>query len=304
MTRIERKAGVLNPETRRIFSYLDGELRSAEAAEFEREIAGNPGLEAEVRAFRSVLAALDQLAVFAPSPDFRVRVLAALYAGRSWRVRLRAWIGGGSFAIVPNALASLLDEGLPARQAKALSAFVARDPEAARALATWRRLHDELDRLPNHAPAAGFGDRVMARVATAPAASATSARRSGFARRIRRAWSRPADRLAAASGIAFGPTTAVLATAYMLFSNNPLVTASNVASFLWTKTAEAVSGLVNSGFGSALGGVFGFLDGVAPPGPAIAATVLLFACLTLVSAWVLYRNIIKIPVSERRYVPI
>lgn len=301
MTKIDRRARALDPETRRIFSYLDGELRSGEIVEFEREMAGNPGLEAEVRAFRSVLGALDQLAVFAPSPDFRVRVLVALYAGRSWRVRLRAWIGGGSFAIVPNALASLLDEGLPARQARALSAFVARDPEAARALATWKRLHDELDRLPTHAPTAGFGDRVMARVVTAPAAST---RRSSFAQRITRAWSRPADRLAAASGIAFGPTTAVLATAYMLFSNNPLVTASNVASFLWTKTADAVSGLVNSGFGSAVGGVFGFLDGVAPQGPAIAVSVLLFACLTLVSAWVLYRNIVKVPVSERRYVPI
>lgn len=301
MTKIDRKAGALDPETRRIFSYLDGELRSSEVVAFEREIAGNPGLEAEVRAFRSVLAALDQLAVFAPSPDFRVRVLVALYAGRSWRARLRAWIGGGSFAIVPNALASLLDEGLPARQARALSAFVARDPEAARALATWKRLHDELDRLPTYAPPAGFGDRVMARVATAPAASV---RHSSFAQRMRQAWSRPADRLAAASGIAFGPTTAVLATAYMLFSNNPLVTAPNVASFLWTKTTEALAGLFNGGFGSAVGSLFGLIDGVAPPGPAIAVTALLFACLTLVSAWVLYRNIFKVPVSERRYVPI
>lgn len=300
MTKIDRKAGALDPETRRIFSYLEGELRSSEVVEFEREIAGNPELKAEVRGFRSVLAALDQLALFAPSPDFRVRVLLALYAGRSWRARARAWLGGGSFAIVPNALTSLLDEGLPARRARALSAFVARDPEAAGALAAWKRLHDELDRLPAYAPTAGFRDRVMARVDAVPAASV---RQRGFAQRIKRAWARPADRLAAASGIAFGPTTAVLATAYMLFSNNPLVTASNVASFLWTKTADALSGLINGGFGNALGSVFGLLDGVGPPGPAIAFSVLLFACLTLVSAWVLYRNI-KVPVSERRYVPI
>ena len=301
MTKIDRRVRDLDPETRRIFSYLDGELRPSDVVEFEREVADNPGLKAEVRAFRSVLAALDQLALFAPSPDFRVRVLVALYAGRSWRARARAWIGGGSFAIVPNALASLLDESLPARQARALSAFVAGDPEAAGALAEWKRLHDRLDRLPAYAPAAGFGDRVMARVEVAPA---PSVRHGRFAELVKRAWSRPADRLAAASGIAFGPTTAVLATAYMLFSNNPLVTASNIASFLWTKTADALSGLINSGFGNAVGSVFGLLDGVAPPGPALAVSVLLFACLTLVSAWVLYRNIVKVPVSERRYVPI
>ena len=301
MTKIDRRVRALDPETRRIFSYLDGELRPAELVEFEREIASNPGLKAEVRTFRSVLAALDQLAVFAPSPDFRLRVLVALYAGRSWRARLRAWIGGGSFAIVPNAFGSFLDEGLPTRQARALSALVARDPEAAAALAEWKRLHDALGRLPAYAPTAGFRDRVMARVDTAPAASA---RHSGLIQRIRRAWPRPADRLAAASGIAFGPTTAVLATAYMLFSNNPLVTASNVASFLWTKTADVLSGLINGGFGSAAGNVFGILDGVAPQGPAIAVSVFVFACLMLMSAWILYRNIVKVPVSERRYVPI
>ncbi len=301
MTKIDRRVRGLDPETRRIFSYLDGELRSGELVEFEREIASNPGLKAEVRTFRSVLAALDQLAVFAPSPDFRLRVLVALYAGRSWRARLRAWIGGGSFAIVPNAFGSFLDESLTTRQARALSALVARDPEAAAALAEWKRLHDELGRLPAYAPTAGFRDRVMARVDTAPAASA---RHSGLTQRIRRAWPRPADRLAAASGIAFGPTTAVLATAYMLFSNNPLVTASNVASFLWTKTTDVLSGLINGGFGSAAGNVFGILDGVAPRGPAIAVSVFVFACLTLMSAWILYRNIVKVPVSERRYVPI
>jgi len=301
VTKTDGSVRALDPETRRIFSYLDGELRPGDVLEFERETAVNPGLRAEVRAFRSVLAALDQLALFAPSPDFRVRVLVALYARRSWRARTRAWIGGGSFAIVPNALATLLDEGLPRRQARALSAFVASDPEAASALAEWKQLHDKLDRLPAHAPTAGFRDRVMARVDTVPA---PSSRRSGLAQRIGRAWSRPADRLAAASGIAFGPTAAVLATAYMLFSNNPLVTASNVASFLWTRTADALSGLVDSGFGSAAGSLFGLLDGVAPQGPALTVSVIVFACLTLVSAWVLYRNIVKVPASERRYVPI
>ncbi len=295
----------LDPQTRRMFRYLDGELRSGEAVEFERKIAADAVLAAEVRSFRSVLAALDQLAVFAPSPDFRVRVLAALHAGRSWRARLRAWLGGGSFAIVPNALAALLDESLPTRQAKALSAFVARDPEAAGALAEWKRLHDRLDRLPVYRPSAGFGDRIMARVpAAAPAAPGSSAHDIRLLHRIRHLWPRPADRLAAASGIAFGPTTAVLATAYMLFSNNPLVTASNVGSFLLTKSADALSGLIEGGLGSAAGTMFGYLDGLAPQGAAIAASAVLFACLTLASAWILYRNVIKVPASERRYVPI
>ena len=300
----------LDPGTRRMFSYLDGELGSGERAAFEAEMARDSGLAAEAESFRSLLATLDELAAFAPSPDFRARVLAALQTRKSWRLRLRGWLGGDYRPAARNVFAALLDEGLSARQARTLAAFVARDPEAATALASWRSLYEQLDGLSGFAPARGFADRVMFRLDAAPAPAAPWAVLAGG---IRRLWPRRRERLAAATGIAFGPVVGVAGTVagttYMLFSNNPLVTASNVASFVWTKCAAALAGLAQGLFGGATtspaaGSVVGLLDNLAQSAPAMAAGLLLFGGLTLVSTWILYKNVVKVSGMERRYVPV
>ena len=288
-----------------MFSYLDGELGAGERAAFEDEISRDPGLAAEVQAFRSLMTTLDELADFSPSPDFKARVIASLRTRASARARLWSWLASSVYPTVPNVFAALLDEGLSVRQARTLSAFVARDPDAAAALASWKHLYEQLDGLPAFVPADGFGERVMARVA---ASRAPVRSRAPLASRIRGWLPRRRERLAAASGIAFGPTAAFAVTAYMVFSN-PLVTASNVASFAWGKGTAALSGLGQALFGSAAtspatGRVFGLLDGVAAPAPSVAAVLLLLGGLTLVSAWILYKNVVKVSALEGRHAPV
>ena len=300
MKRTDRTPGALDPWTRRMFSYLDGELGPAEQALFERETAADPVSSARTEAFRSLLSTLDELAAFAPSHDFAVRVMAALQARRSLWTRMFAWLDGNAVPAAPNVLANLLDEGLSRGQARTLSAFLARDPEAAAALVSWRRLCHRLDHLAGFAPSADFADRVMANVKAAPA----SVRRRGtLTDRLRALWPRRGNRLAAASGIAFGPTALAGVTAYMLVSGNPLVTASNVASFVWTKLSTAMSGLVEAAFSGPSGSAFGILDVLAAPPPVLVAGLVLFGGLTLVSGWVLYKNVVKVSELKSRYVP-
>ena len=300
MKRTDRKPKALDPGTRRMFSYLDGELGPVERTAFEREMAADPVLSRKTEACRSLLATLDQLAAFAPSSDFAVRVMASLHTRRSLWARVHAWLGGSPLPAAPNVLANLLDEGLSAGQVRTLSAFLARDPEAAAALAAWRRLCHRLDQLAGFEPSPGFADRVMTHVEVAPA---SVRRRGALAGRLRALWPRRGDRLAAASGIAFGPTAVVAVTAYMLVSGNPLVTASNVASFVWTKLTTAMSGLAEAAFSGTSGSAFGFLDVLAAPAPVLAASLILFGGLTLVSGWVLYKNVIKVSELKSRYVP-
>ena len=299
MKRTDRKPKALDPGTRRMFSYLDGELGPVERTAFERKMAADPALSRETEACRSLLATLDQLAAFAPSSDFAVRVMASLHTRRSLWARAHAWLGGSPLPAGPNVLTNLLDEGLSAGQARTLSAFLARDPEAAAALAAWRRLCHRLDQLAGFEPSPGFADRVLTHVEVAPA----STRGRGAASWLRALWPRRGDRLAAASGIAFGPTALVGVTAYMLVSDNPLVTASNVASFVWTKLTTAMSGLVEAAFSGTSGSAFGFLDVLAAPAPVLAASLILFVGLTLVSGWVLYKNIVTVSELKSRYVP-
>lgn len=320
----ERTDRAPGPRTSRLFSYLDGEMDAGERAGFEAEIAGDSALAAEVASWRGLLAALDDAAAFAPSPDFRVRVLASLNAPRAWWARLLDRLHGARAAHPPNVFAALLDEGLATRGARALTDFAARDPEAAAALAGWRRFYRQLDALPAFAPSEGFADRVMARVripgrspAVRPAAvrSATgipvppaAARRWALARGwIGGRWPSPRDRFAATAGLAVGPFAALFVTLRML-SDNPLITTSNVTTFVQTRAGAAVSRLATSVFesptaGQITGWIGGVLDDWTPGGPALAAVLAVFAALTLASARILYTNVIKVPQSENRHVP-
>ena len=321
----ERNTRAPDPGTSRVFSYLDGELSARERAAFEAEIATDGALAAEVASWRVLLATLDEVATFAPSPDFRVRVLASLHARRSWWARLRDRLRVASSTRVPNVFTALLDEGLASRQARALAAMVARDPEAAAALADWRSLYRELETLTGFAPPDGFADRVMARVRVPERRRATgpSVVRSGaglpvlpgadrpwaLARNwIGQRWPSPRDRFAATSGQAAGPVAAFVVTLHML-SDHPLLTASNVTSFVETRAVAAMSRLADTLFGNpsahpAVERIGGVLDGWALGVHTLTAGLVVFGVLTLASAWILYRNVIKISRSENRHVPL
>ena len=149
--RSHRKDPAPGARTRRIFSYLDDEMSARERAAFEARLGVDRVLAAELEAHRILHAALDEMAVFSPSPDCRIRVLASLAVRNSWWVRLRERLRS-AVSPAPNLFTELLDEGLAPRQARALMAFVARDPDAAATLKNWRHLFRALESLPGLAP--------------------------------------------------------------------------------------------------------------------------------------------------------
>jgi len=326
--RTDRKNPANDPRTERMFAYLDGKLSAVERDAFEAELAADPSRAREVEGHRALLATLDEMAAHAPSSDFRVRVLAALNTPESWWGRIRRRLLGSPVPM-SNVFTAFLDEGLTVRQARALTAFVARDPEAAAALAGWKRLFAELRSLAGFAPSEGFADRVMARlhvVAQQRGVRSAPARADGrrlawipglpaaarywelATARIDARWPTPRDRFAVTSGMAVGPVAVFVVTLHML-SGNPLLTTSNVASFVRIRVGGAVTQLTDAVSGNAtanatLGRVSAFLDTWALDGPTVAAGVILFGALTLLSAWILYRNVIKVSPLENRHVSV
>lgn len=303
MKRNRSTADTLDPRATRLFAYLDGELSPADRAAFEAEVAVDPALRSELRVFRSIFASMKDMESPSPPSDLEVNVIAALQARPTPLHRLWNWFAGSLRGPPPGPFDAILDGRLNTRQAAALSSLAARDAEAARVLAGWRRLGRELSRLPDFGPADGFADRVMARVRL-PEARPSRAR--GLVR-LRDLWPRRQERLAAASGIAFGPTAAVAGMAYLLFANNPLVTLSNLGSFLWNRGREAflaaTQGLIDAGSGIPATPASGFAGMVSPT---ILVGVALLGALTLASAWILYRNIfttaaVHTTASERRH---
>lgn len=291
MKRTHRPAERLDPGTRLLFSYLDGELDSGELAAFEAGLGADGKLAAEVRAFRSLLAALDRLTSFSPSADFKVRVLASLRAPRSFREQLRRWFLRTHHPAVPDFFNELIEEGLTAGQARALADFVSGDREAAAALAGWKRLHEHLGRLPAFEPQPGFGERVMARLGTGQAGARPERRVPGWALKL---WPERRQRLAAVMGAAFAPTALAAGFAYTLASifSNPLVTPADALRFVFNKAAVAFSGVAEALFGRWEGG----LDAAGNWGlggalvPAVVLGILVLNGLALLSARILYKN--------------
>ncbi len=293
----------LNPGARRLFSYLDGELGPDERIGFEREVARDPALRAEVRGYRSLFTALSAMEPHAPSDDLKARIIASLLIRPTTLGRLWAWFAGRSPSSVENVFDALHDGTLPARQARELRALAARNPEAAGVLASWGGLHRELGRLQALAPAAGFAERVMARVQLRE----TRRSHASVRRFLAGLWPRRQERLAAASGVAFGPTAAIAATGYMLFANNPLVTLSNLGGFLWNQgigaLPDALAGTFNTGAGVLADVVPASLAGIGAA-PVLVGGLVVLTGLTALSGWILYRNVARTTGLERRHVPV
>lgn len=326
--RTDRKTATPDPHTERMLSYLDGTLSAGERDAYEAELAANPARAREVEDHRALVATLDEMAAYVPSGDFRVRVLAWLNTPESWWARLWRRLAGTP-ETMSNVFAAFLDEGLTARQARALTAFVARDAEAAAAMANWKRLFGELESLPGFAPSEGFAERVMVRLRVLEQQRAERPETAGAGSRWARAlpslpspsgygklvtawvaarWPTPRDRFAVTSGMAVGPVAVFLVALHML-SSNPLLTTSNVASFLRIRAGGAVSQLADAVTGNttanlAIGRVSGFLETWGANGTTFVAGLVLFGVLTFLSAWILYRNVVKVSRSENRYVSV
>ncbi len=264
----QRQRGPTEAEARRIFSHLDGETSPEERARFETAAATDPALAARLKSCRALVAALESLEPHSPSADFPLRIAAALPVRPSLWQRLRRALSR-----------------LPARPESTLPGGF---------------LDEALSRLPHHAPAPGFAARVMhgVRLPDRAAAPVRSPARPGWLIPVR---SR-ARLVAALAGLALGPAVAAGALARMLFTNNPLVTPSNLGGFLVSKANTALTALRDLAFdlaGPVLAPFGGLPAGsISPLG--IVAIGAAIGLLTLASIWILYAYLFRSPGPEQR----
>lgn len=297
--------GATGAQTLELFSYLDGDLAGEALASFEARLATDSGLARALGEWRGLFEALRALEAYAPSADFKVRVMAVLSDEPSILERSLGWLWGKGTARHrdANPFVAAHEGRLAPRHHRALAAYVAKHPEAQAAASAWSSLLERLDGLPRMAPSHGFADGVMARLE----ATGIEVRKPSLAARLaQRLWPGRRERLAALGGMAVGPTAVVGATAYMILSN-PLVTPTNLLSFVWAKSVALVSALGDAAVGRAfetgtVGTVWSVLEGLALSGPVLAAAALAFGVLTALSSWVLYRNVIKVTPMEAPYV--
>jgi anti-sigma factor ChrR (cupin superfamily) len=325
----------------RIQALLDGALPSRERRRAEEHLASCGRCASEVARWRAVFEELDELPRLVPHEGFRARVMAEVEIpepaplaarARAFVRRLVPTVPG--FAHPPDEDLQDLAEGtLPDRVAVRVRRHVDGCPSCAGELAAWQallgrldglerldpgeefsrevmatwRLEQALDGLGHLEPGEGFAARVMAGVripepAPAPAPSRIRDRLLAAARslapRTRRAW-------AALSGVAVTPVVTVALVVWAVFSS-PAVTPGALLAFTGWKAAElaaagwtAVSGwIVESAGGFLLWEALASLFGA--PGT-VAAAALAVAAGTLVSLWVLYRNLIATHAVDGRY---
>lgn len=291
-----------------IQEWLDGRLDRPVGARLEAHLEACARCRVEVEAWRAVITELAALAPLAPPPGFGGRVLDAVgrhaEAKASLADRVRGWLTRSDRAKAHPGAAALqdfLDGALRGGSARTVRAHLAACSSCRTEARAWSGVMESLAALPQLAPEAPIADAVMARVRLpepSPARAAMARRVLDRARafagpRRRRAW-------AAAAGIALAPAVTAALVAYTVFSH-PLVTLGTIGSFVSIKAA-ALLGAAGSAVATALmqsAPLFRAwtVVGALTHSPATAGASLL-ACsgLTVVSAWVLYRNVYRAPV--------
>lgn len=316
----------------RIQALLDGELPSREATAAEEHASSCARCRSELVAWRLVYAELGELPRVEPSAEFRERVLAEVNVGVPILERLKGWLGARRKAaagtlghLSPERLQDYVEGLLPAGQMARVESHLDACDRCRRQEAVWRSLVGGLESLPGLQPSPAFAARVMAavRVPEPLAAGAPSSERRTAAAlgtwldalrplgaavvamgrrlqpRTRRAWTL----LGAAAS---APAAMAMAAAWWVASN-PLLSAGSLLTFLRWKVSEA-GGALGRGLASA------FLDSsLATQGYAlaeqvggststVAGGVAVFCVLTVLSLFVLYRNVIATRPVEHGHV--
>ncbi len=324
----------------RIQALLDGGLPERERRRAEEHLASCGACASEAERWSALFEDLDELPRLVPLEGFQARVMTSvqLPERRSLLARLKDRITGllpdGRDAHVPApGLQELAEGALPARVRARFQRHVDGCGACARELAGWRRVVDaldglgrleapesfaadtmarwrlerRLDALGHLEPSEGFAARVMAGVRVpervpAPAPTTAWDRLAAAARGLvpstRRAW-------AAVSGLAVTPAVTMGLVIWTLMSH-PTLTAGSLASFAWWKLSD----LAAVGWSSAMAvvgesaGTFGVraLAGTLIQDPTLTAGVALaFVAGSLVSLWVLYKNLVATHTVDGRY---
>lgn len=203
-------------------------------------------------------------------------------------------------------LEALVDGTLPGGDRAVVAAHVRSCARCGVEVDELRSLFSALADLPHAAPRAGFADRVMANVRVAEAPAATPAK-APLGDRLRALV--PGRRLGWSLAAAFAGFPAVATAAALVWiATQPNVTAQALwiyasqqvaaaAAVAWVWTVEAAAATRLAGWVAAAGRGLAAVD---PAQLGVAAAA--FAVLSVVSAVVLYKNLIRTPTRERHHV--
>lgn len=208
----------------------------------------------------------------------------------------------GQFHPTPDRLEALAEGSLPDAERAVLESHLITCSRCQMEVEDWRALFGLLASLPQIEPASGFADRVMSRV------------------RVRRPWTARVaallSRLLPGTTAGWALLTSLLAlpvvatgSVFAWIVSHPGVTPSMLLLFARDRAFEAGLSLAGRAAGSLmetgiaiwiLQAVEDLLESGGMAQVGLAAAV--FGTLTIVSAWILYQNLIRTPTREARYV--
>lgn len=308
-------------------AYLEGELAEEQTHRVQAHLAGCARCASELDAWRLVFSGLEEIPSLSPSESFQEEVMARVPTRKPFlsRIsdRIRAVVAGGLAGaqthLEPDRIQELLDGALGWGDRRRVERHLSACGRCRTEVRQWTRLVTTLEALPRLEPSEGFAARTMAAfqaaraVAPAEAPSAATSKPAFWARCLA-AFEVGLDRAGRAVRTAQGllPDTprgwAWLATAASLPAvgvlamlgavvAHPLLTLEGLALFLRWQIADGftVAGgwmaqrVMDSPALLQLWEAAGVL--LAAPGLAVTLLLALWAA-TLVSAWILYRNVI------------
>jgi anti-sigma factor RsiW len=300
---VARERDLRHLTSEKIQEFLDRGLTPREEALVREHLSACPECRGELEAWSLLFSELGSLPELTPSPLLSREVLARVTVRQPLRERLVGWLGARegraplSGHLPAEGLQDYLDGALSGRRSAGAAGHLAACDVCRKELKGWERLFGSMAALGRFAPAAGFAERVMARVrvpAPAPALWAEAGRRvvgwaRGFLPRTRRGW-------AIAGGIASAPTITMSALLFLVFSH-PLLTVGSFTTYASWK-ASALLGSLFSALASAtvesvaLFRAYSLLETLARSPILVGVGGLVFSLMSAIALWVLYRNLL------------
>jgi anti-sigma factor RsiW len=300
---VARERDLRHLTSEKIQEFLDRGLTPREEALAREHLSACPECRGELEAWTLLFSELGSLPELTPSPVLSRQVMARVTLRRPLRERLVGRLGarGGKAPLAGHlpaeGLQDYLDGALSGRRSARAAGHLAACDTCRGELKGWERLFGSIAAIGRFAPAAGFAERVMARVrvpAPVPALWAEAGRRMvGWARGLlpqtRRGW-------AIAGGVASAPTITMGALLFLVFSH-PLLTVGTFTTYVSWK-ASALLGSLFSALASgmvesvALFRAYSFLETLASSPVLVGVGGLVFSLMCAIALWVLYRNLL------------